>query len=75
MDTPFDFGEAVAKEIVYIRPVCTDSLPDPIRAQAGDLRVLYSVHRPDGARLALVADRNLAFALARQHDLAPVNAH
>ena len=36
---------------------------------------LYAVHRPDGERLALVRDREMAFALARQNDLAPVNAH
>jgi hypothetical protein len=50
-------------------------LPEPLREQAAGLDVIYAVHRPDGERLALVRDRALAFALARQHDLAPVNAH
>jgi hypothetical protein len=75
MDVPFDFGQDNGEKIVYIRPVEVDTLPEPLRAQAGDLRTIYAVHRPDGERLALVADRNLAFALARQNDLAPVNAH
>jgi len=33
------------------------------------------VHDAAGERLALVADRKLAFLLARQNDLAPVTVH
>ena len=50
-------------------------LPEDLREQIGDIETVYSVHRPDGERLALVRDRSLAFSLARQHDLAPVSAH
>jgi len=75
MDVPFDFGPDAGEKIVYVRPVAVESLPHAIRAQAGDLRVLYSVNRSDGERLALVVDRKLAFTLARQNNLAPVNAH
>lgn len=75
MDTPFDFGPEPADRIVYVRPVAVSALPEPLRTQAEGLDTIYAVHRPDGERLALVRDRNLAFALARQHDLAPVNAH
>lgn len=66
-----------ASRIVYVRPVAVSDLPAEVQAEAegAGLAVLYGVHRPDGARLALVADRKLAFALARQHDLAPVSAH
>ena len=46
-----------------------------IRDRIGDAKTVYSVHGEDGAQLALVADRKLAFALARQHDMEPVNAH
>jgi hypothetical protein len=62
-------------QIVYIRPVQVADLPEPIRLQAEGLETIYAVHRPDGERLALVRDRGLAFALARQNDLAPVSAH
>jgi hypothetical protein len=41
----------------------------------GDRDHLYAVHDADGQQLALVADRRLAFALARQHDMAPVAVH
>ena len=34
-----------------------------------------ATHSESGERLALVAERSLAFALARQNDLAPVSAH
>lgn len=64
-----------ADTVVYIRPVPVADLPEALREQAGDLLTIYSVHRPDGERLALVADRQLAFNLARQHDLAPVSVH
>ena len=75
MDTPFDFGPETGDRIVYVRPVPVAALPEPLRMQAAGLEVIYAVHRPDGERLALVRDRALAFALARQNDLAPVNAH
>ena len=36
---------------------------------------LYSVHSGDGQRIALVGDRALAFAAARQHEMNPVSVH
>jgi hypothetical protein len=75
MDTPFDFGPEQGDRIVYVRPVPVSELPEPLRTQAQGLDTIYAVHRPDGERLALVRDRRLAFALARQNDLAPVSAH
>lgn len=75
MDVKFDNLPEAERPIVYVRPVKTADLPEAIRAQLGGLEVVYSVHRPDGERLALVADRTLAFHLARQHDLAPVSVH
>lgn len=75
MDTPFKSLPGQEDKIVYVRPVLVTELPDEIRRQAGEMTVLYAVHRQDGERLALVADRGLAFVLARQHDLAPVSVH
>ena len=75
MDHPYEFGPAEGKGIVYITPVSTELLPADIRAQMPDLTVIYSDNRPDGERLALVRDREMAFTLARQHDFAPVSAH
>ena len=61
--------------IVYIRAVRVADLPDEVQEQAEGLETLYALHRPDGQRLALVKDKDLAFALARQNDLAPVSVH
>lgn len=76
MTTPFHSNPGQKTDsLVYIREVPVADLPQALREQAGDLLTIYSVHRPDGERLALVADRQLAFSLARQHDLAPVSVH
>jgi hypothetical protein len=75
MDASYTGFPQEGAQIVYIRPVQVADLPEPIRSQAEGLSTIYAVHRPDGERVALVRDRGLAFALARQNDLAPVNVH
>lgn len=75
MDRKYDFGAETGERIVYVRPVAVADLPPEVRARAGDLETIWAVHDEDGERLALVADRRLAFILARQNDLAPVNVH
>ena len=75
MNSPFKMVAEAQSPIVYVRPVMVADLPDDLREQIGDIETVYSVHRPDGERLALVRDRSMAFSLARQHDLAPVSAH
>lgn len=67
---PADTGNTV-----YVRRVAMDSLPAEVRQQAPELDALYAVHGVDGERLALVADRSLAFVLARQNELEPVSVH
>ncbi|WP_417722818.1 DUF1150 family protein [Salipiger sp.] len=75
MNTRYDFNEAEDSRIVYVRPVAAEDLPEDVQDQLDGLAVIYAVHRADGERLALVKDRKLAFALARQNDLAPVTVH
>jgi hypothetical protein len=65
----------VEDNVVYVRPVSAIELPDEIRDQIAGAQTLYAVHNSLGQRLALVRDRELAFVLARQNDLAPVNVH
>ena len=74
MNTPFEFKET-DKRIVYVKAVDVADLPDQVRGEVGDLEQLYAVHDAEGQQLALVADRKLAFTLARQHDFAPVAVH
>lgn len=75
MDTKYEALPETGERIVYVRQIAVADLPQEIQDQAEGIAVLYSVHRPDGARLALVKDRSMAFALARQNDLAPVSVH
>ncbi|MBV8118508.1 MAG: DUF1150 family protein [Alphaproteobacteria bacterium] len=35
----------------------------------------YAVHAADGTQIVVVADRDVAFATVRQHDLEPVSVH
>ncbi|MDE0696722.1 MAG: DUF1150 family protein [Boseongicola sp.] len=75
MNTPFDIKGMDLERLVYVRPVDVSDLPEGLQAQAQGLGTVYAVHSSDGERLALVKDRSLAFILARQNDLAPVNVH
>ncbi|WP_371037446.1 MULTISPECIES: DUF1150 family protein [unclassified Rhodosalinus] len=75
MNTKFDFAEAGERPIVYVRSVKVAELPEELREQAEGLETLYAVCNMEGERLALVQDRDMAFVLARQNDLAPVTVH
>lgn len=75
MDTKFDFGTENEARILYVRPVAVTELPQEVQAQVPGLDHLYALHRPDGARLALVKDRWMAFALARENDATAVSVH
>ncbi len=75
MNTPFDGFPQGSDRIVYVRPIAVADLPDEVRDQIGALEVIYAVHGADGRQLALVANRRLAFHLAREHDFAPMSVH
>lgn len=75
MDSHFTFPGEDSARTVYIREVPTQTLPQEIRSQLPGVDVMYGVHGTDGARLALVRHRDLAFLLARQNELTPVSAH
>ncbi|EBA05565.1 DUF1150 family protein [Sagittula stellata] len=76
MHTKYDISKLMDEgRTVYVRPVQRDELPEDMQEQMGGRDTIYAVHRADGERLALVKDRSLAFALARQNDLAPVTVH
>lgn len=75
MDVKYEALPEGETPIVYVRPVAVADLPKELQEQIGGLTTVYSVNDADGQQLALVKDRNLAFMLARQHDMAPVNVH
>lgn len=74
MDTKFDFAQQ-ASRLVYVKAVAVADLPADVREAAGDREELFAVHDSEGQQLALVADRQMAFVLARQNDMEPVTVH
>lgn len=76
MDTKFNFSEIGERDrVVYVKSVAVAELPEDLRMAAGDREQLFAVHDSDGQQLALVAEREMAFVLARQNDLRPVTVH
>ena len=75
MNERYEAVEQQDETIVYVRPVSVSDLPRDVQEQAGDLTELYALHNAEGERLALVKDRDLAFLVARQNDMAPVSVH
>lgn len=75
------FAALGAPDLVYVRPIkAAEILADaPVgAAQDFDLlpeQTLYAVCRADGARLAVMVDRDTAIAAALAHELAPVSVH
>ena len=75
------FAALGAPDLVYVRPIkAAEILADtPVEQMRGfsldPEQVLYAVHRADGARLAVMTDRDSAVAAALAHELAPVSVH
>jgi hypothetical protein len=51
------------QDIAYIKRVEVDGSP------------AYAVHAADGTQIAVLANRDVAFATVRQHDLDPLSLH
>ena len=75
------FAALGGPNLVYVRPIkAAEIIADtPVEEIRGfDLKpdqILYAVHRADGARLAVLGDRDSAMAAAVAHELAPVSVH
>ena len=76
-----DFAALGAPDLVYVRPIKAKDVVgatpvDAVRGFAVDPdQTLYAVHSADGARLAILVDRESAVAAALAHELAPVSVH
>ncbi len=77
-----EFAELGGRRLVYVRAVIARDVIDDLVDEDGvpemeipEDATLYSVHAADGERIALVGDRDLAFAAARQHEMNPVSVH
>lgn len=51
------------QDMAYIKRVVVDQTPG------------YAVHTADGTQIAVLSDRDVAFATVRQHDLEPLSVH
>ena len=61
--TTNDLAMLGMQDIAYVKPVIVDGT-------AG-----YAVHAADGTQMALIANRDLAFAVVRQNEMEPVSVH
>ena len=75
MHEPSDVVNQQERQIVYVREVKVADLPREVRAQASGLKTLYAIGSETGEQLALVADRKMAFVVAREHDMEPLSVH
>ena len=58
-----DFVALGLNDIAYVRP-------DEVEG-----REVFAVHAADGTQMAYFADREVAFAAVRSHDMEPVSVH
>ncbi len=61
--SPADFAALGVDDLAYVR------------ATEADGEAAFAVHAADGTPLAVVASRDVAFALCRQNDLEPLSEH
>ncbi len=79
--TPDVLAAVGGPNLVYVRTVSSDEIIAETSAEVVESaglvphQTLYAVHRADGERLAVLSDRQTAFAAALSHDLAPVSVH
>lgn len=76
-----DFKGLGAPDLVYVREIRASDVVDDVAATAtrglsiDPEAILYAVHGADGERLAVMMDRESAFAAAVAHELEPVSVH
>jgi hypothetical protein len=58
-----ELGLLGVQDLAYVKRVTVD----------GQIR--YAIHAADGTEIAVLADRDVAFATVRQHDLEPMSVH
>ena len=58
-----ELGLLGVQDLAYVKRVVVDGKPG------------YAIHAADGTEIAVLPDRDIAFATLRQHDLEPVSVH
>lgn len=49
--------------LAYVRPAVVEG------------RTVYTIHNADGNEIGVMAERDIAFAAVKQHDMEPVSVH
>lgn len=76
-----EFADLGAPDLVYVRAIrASDLLADAEVDVTEEVvldpdQILYAVHGADGERLAVMLDRETAFAAAEAHELDAVSVH
>ncbi len=74
MDTPFN-ALNVDDKIVYIRPLEDRDVPQEVMAKVGARDDAHAILAQDGNVIGLAPSREIAFEMAREHELAPMSVH
>jgi hypothetical protein len=61
--TANDLAMLGVQHIAYVKKVIVDGSDG------------FAIHAADGTQMALIADREIAFAVVRQNDMEPVSVH
>jgi hypothetical protein len=61
--TANDLAMLGMQDIAYVKPILVDGTEG------------FAVHAADGTQMALIANRDLAFAVVRQNEMEPVSVH
>ena len=61
--TANDLAMLGMQDVAYVKPVVVDG------------NASYAIHAADGTQMALIGDRDIAFAVVRQNELEPVSVH
>jgi len=61
--TPKEFALLGMNDVAYVKRVVVNDEP------------LFAIHSADGTQVALMKNREVAFAAIRQHELEPVSLH
>jgi hypothetical protein len=61
--TVTDLATLGMQHLAYVKPVTVDGTEG------------FAIHAADGTQMALINDRDIAFAVVRQNELEPVSVH
>lgn len=67
--------EEFDRNLVYIKKIPADGVSWAASQVGDEAEAMYAVHDAEGVRLAVVANRRLAFHLAHENELVPVTVH